>query len=128
MAVAERSLSDVFQDIVGNVQSIVRSEVRLAKSELLDEFVKFKAAAPLLIFGAVASLLAALFLAWTATYALALLLPIWAAALIVAALLGAAGGLTLATGLKRLRLIDPKPERTIASVKENVQWAKQQIK
>ncbi len=128
MSAAERSIADVLQDIVRNVQDIVRSEVRLAKSELLDELAKVKAAAPLLIFGGVASLLAALFLIWTVVYALALVLPMWAAALIVTAMLAIAGGLTISAALKKLRKVDPKPERTIASVKENVQWAKQQVK
>ena len=127
MAVGERSITDVLQDIVGNVQDIVRSEVRLAKGELLDELAKLKAAAPLLIVGAVAGILATLFLMWAAVYALALVLPMWAAVLIVAVLLAIVGGATLSAGMKRLMKIDP-PKRTIASMKENVQWAKQQIK
>lgn len=127
MAVGERSITDVLQDILGNVQDIVRSEVRLAKGELLDELAKLKAAAPLLIVGAVTGILATLFLMWTAVYALALVLPMWAAVLIVAVLLAAVGGATLSAGIKRLTKIDP-PKRTIASMKENVQWAKQQIK
>ncbi len=127
MAIGERSISDVLQAIVGNVQDIVRSEVRLAKSELTVELVKVKAAAPMLIVGGAAALLAALFLMWAAVYALAIVLPIWAAALIVTALLAIVGGATLSAGMKTLRRVNP-PERTIASMKENVQWAKQQVK
>ncbi len=127
MATGERSISDVLQDIVGNVQDIVRSEVRLAKSELTAELIKVKAAAPMLIVGGVTALLAALFLAWAAVYALAVVLPMWAAALIVMALLAIIGGVALSAGLKILQRVNP-PERTIASMKENVQWAKQQVK
>ncbi len=127
MAPGERSITDVLQDIVANVQDIVRSEVRLARSEMLVELGKVKAAAPMLIAGAVASLLGALFLTWTIVYALSLVVPIWAAALIVAALMAIVGGMTLTAGLKILKRVNP-PERTIASVKENVQWAKQQVK
>jgi hypothetical protein len=127
MSAQERSISDVLQDIVGNIQDIVRSEVRLAKSELRDEFVKVKAAAPLLVVGVVGGLLAAFFLAWAALYGLALVLPMWAAALIVAGLLALIGGLTASAGVKALQKVHP-PQHTIASVKENVQWAKQQVK
>ena len=127
MAAQERSIADVLQDILRNIQEIVRSEVRLAKSELGDEFTKVKASAPLLVVGAVAGLLAAFFLAWAAFYALALVLPQWGAALIVAGVLAIVGGMTLAAGVKALQRVQP-PEQTIASVKENVQWAKQQIK
>lgn len=126
MAVGERSITDVLQDIVGNVQDIVRSEVRLAKSEMVVELTKVKTAAPMLIVGSVASLLAALFLTWTIVYALAFVVPMWAAALIVAALLAIVGGMTATAGLKILKRVNP-PERTIASVKENLQWAKQQV-
>jgi hypothetical protein len=40
MAVHDRSFADVFQDILHNVQEIVRSEVRLAKTEIREEAVK----------------------------------------------------------------------------------------
>ena len=127
MGVGERSISDVLQDILGNVQDIVRSEARLAIDELLLELAKVKSAIPLLVFGGVSSLLAALFLIWAIIYALALVLPIWAAALIVTALLTVLGGVTLSAARKKLRQINP-PRRTIASMKETAQWAKQQVK
>lgn len=126
MAAGERSITDVLQDIVGNVQDIVRSEVRLAKSEIATELDKVKTAAPMLIVGGVTALLALLFLMWTIVYALAFVVPMWAAALIVTALLALVGGVATASGVKQLRRVNP-PERTIKSVKENVQWAKQQV-
>ena len=42
MAAEDRSFSDVVQDILRNVQEIVRSEVRLAKTEIREEAVKAK--------------------------------------------------------------------------------------
>ena len=56
-------------------------------------------------------------------------LPIWAAALIVAAVYAAiAGGLAL-TGRQKVREATPvAPEQTIQSVKEDVQWAKTRAK
>lgn len=127
MATGARSIADVLQDIVGNVQEIVRSELRLAKSELQDQLIKVKAAAPLLLVAIGAALLAAFFLAWTAFYALALVLPMWAAALVVAVALGLIGIIAMTMGLGALSRVRP-PEQTINSVKENVQWAKQQVK
>lgn len=127
MASAERSITDVLQNIIGDIQDIVRSEVRLAKSELTAELDKLKAAAPLLATGGVIALLALIFLVWTILYVLAIVLPMWAAALTVTVLLALVGSITLATGLKLLRRVSP-PERTLETVKENVQWAKQQIK
>ena len=127
MGAQERSISDLLQDILRNIQEIVRSEVRLARSELGDEFTKVKASAPLFVIGSVAGLLAAFFLAWAAFYALSLVVPMWGAALIIAGVLAIVGGGTFSAGMKALQRIHP-PEQTIASVKENVQWAKQQVK
>ena len=62
MAAADRSLSDVFEDIIRNVQEIVRSEVRLAKTELRQEAVKAKSSGILLGVGGITVLFATLFL------------------------------------------------------------------
>ena len=125
---AERTFSDVFQDIVRNMQEIVRSEVRLAKTEIRQEAVKARSSAAMLGTGAVIALFAVFFLLLTVVYALALVMPGWAAALIVGATLAAAAGVTLMAGRTRLRQIHPMPERTVETVKENVEWTKQQIK
>jgi uncharacterized membrane protein YqjE len=128
MGANERSFSDLFQDIVRDLQEIVRSEVRLAKTEIRDEAVKTKAALLLLAAGAMASTFAVLFLLLTIVYALSRIMPDWAAALIVGAALAATAGVLLNVGLKRFKQIHPTPERTVETIKENVQWVKQQTK
>jgi len=128
MAAENRSLSDIFQDTIRNVQEIVRSEVRLAKTEIREEVVKAKASAILIGAGAVTGIFAALFLLFTAVYALALVIPNWAAALIVGVGLAVAAAVMITTGLKRFKLIHPTPERTVETIKENVEWVKQQAK
>jgi hypothetical protein len=60
-------------------------------------------------------------------YALALVMPNWAAALVVAAAVGIAAAVTLTLGLKRLKTIQAAP-KTAATLKENVRWAKQLTK
>lgn len=127
MATSERSIPTVLGDIAGNVQEIVRSEVRLARTELQMEANKIKAAVPMLAVGAAGGLVATLFFAWAGVYGLAFVVPMWAAALIVAGILALIGGSALGAGLSKLRQINP-PQRTITSMKENVQWAKRQIK
>jgi len=87
MATSDRSISAILQDVLGNLQSIVRSEVRLAKTEVREEIAKAKPAILLVVIGAVCGAFGALFLLFTIMYALALALPLWASALIVAAML-----------------------------------------
>ena len=112
MAVGERSLSVVLQDIIGNVQEIIRSEVRLAKTELRDQASSAKAWAQMLAAGVVTSLFAILFLLLTLVYALADVMPIWAAALSVGAALAIAAAIMLTAGLKSCKLTTGRKENT----------------
>jgi uncharacterized membrane protein YqjE len=109
MAAGDRSLSDVFQDIIRNVQEIVRSEVRLAKTEIQEEAVKAKAPTLLLGAGAVTAILAILFLLLMIVYALALVMPSWEAALIVGAVLAVVASVMLTAGRRRFKHIHPTP-------------------
>jgi uncharacterized membrane protein YqjE len=127
-AAGNRTLSDVLQDIVRNVQDIVRSEVRLAKTEFREEAVKAKDSGLLLAAGAVSGIFAVLFLLLAIVYALALVIPSWAAALLVGAMLAIITSVVLTVGVKRFRQIHPTPEQTVESIKENVAWAKQRTK
>ena len=128
MAPVDRSLSEVFQDIVRNVQEIVRSEVRLAKTEILEEVAKAKSGTLMLGAGVIAALFATAFLLLMAVYALALVVPNWAAAFIVGGLLAAVASVMVAAGMRQLNAVRPTPARTVETIKENVEWAKQQTK
>ena len=128
MAAGDRSISEVLQDIVRNVREIVRAEVRLAKTEIKEEAVKAKSSSVLLGAGAVSALYSVLFLLFTAVYALSLVVPNWAGALIVAAALAIVAAVTLTAGVKQFKQIHPTPERTVETIKENVEWAKQRTK
>jgi nitrate/nitrite transporter NarK len=122
----DRAMSNVLQDIIGNVQEIVRSEVRLAKAEVKQETSKAGKAAGILAGGGVFGLYAGGFLLLAIAYALSLVVPPWLAALLTALLAGMIAGIMVVIGRKQLKQVDPKPEKTIESVKENIAWAKHQ--
>ena len=127
MAAGIRSIPEILQDVLTNIQDIVRAEVRLAKAELGEELNAARSGGLLVGVGAVAAIFSALFLLLACVYALALVVPNWAAALIVAAAVGVAAAVTLGVGLKRLKTIQAAP-KTAASLKENVRWAKELTK
>jgi len=127
MTSGERTIFTVLQDIVDNVQDIVRAEFRLAKTELQEELAKAQSAGLLLGIGAVAAMFSVLFLLLASVYALSRVLPQWAAALIVAIAVAVVAGVTLAAGIRRSRTVEAAP-KTAASLKENVTWAKQATK
>ena len=127
MAAGIRSIPEILQDVLTNIQDIVRAEVRLAKAELGEELNAARSGGLLIGIGAVAAIFSTLFLLLACVYALARVVPDWAAALIVAAAVGIAAAVTLSLGLKRLKTIQAAP-KTAASLKENVQWARQLTK
>ena len=123
-----RSVPEVLQDIVGNIEEIIRSEFRLAKAEVKEE--ASKAAPPLItiVVGAAIGFYALGFLIFTLVMGLATVMATWLAALIVGAVLGLMALVMITTASKRLKQVNKVPERTIETMKENVQWAKNQIK
>jgi len=103
------------------IPELVRSELRLAQAEMTEKGKRagigvglFSAAGLLGLFG-LATLIA------TAILALALVLPAWAAALIVAVVLFLVAGLVALGGKKEVQqATPPAPERAIAGVQEDV--------
>ena len=116
----ERSLADVLQDIIANVQDIVRSELRLASVEIRQELVKAASAGKVAAAGGVLAFFSFALLLLAAVYALALVMPPWLAALSVAIVLAIAGSILVIAGSKRLKLIHLKPEKTVASIRETL--------
>ncbi len=125
----ERSVSDVLQDIFGNVQDIVRSEVRLARAEIKTEAEKTARAAKSLMAGAVLGFYAGGLLLIAAVYGLSNCARTLACRIGGGRVRRDGGGiaLILAAGQKRLRLVK-KPEKTIRTMKEDVQWLKDQTR
>jgi uncharacterized membrane protein YqjE len=124
MAAAERSISTVLYDILGNVQEIIRSEMRLARTEFTEELGKLRSAGWLLGAGVLLAVFGVLFVLIAIVYALSLVIPAWAAALVVAAAVGVLAAIFLGAGFKRLKAVRAAP-KAAAALKENVEWTKQ---
>ena len=128
MTTADRSLGSVMSDIVGDLQQIVRAEVRLAKVEVREEIGKARRGAMFLAAGGLFLILALGLLMLAAVYALATIWPAWAAALAVAAGAGLIGGVLAMSGKGQISSVELPPQKTVESVKENLQWAKTRTK
>jgi hypothetical protein len=92
---APRSLSDLLQDILDNLQDLVRSEARLAKAELRDELGRAKEALWWNAVAAMTAFLAFAYLLMCGFFALRYAMPAWMAAAIISVSLGAVCGLSL---------------------------------
>ena len=122
--VGERSLGEIVQDVMRDASEVVRGEVRLAKAEVSEKVGKAGKAAGLFGGAAVAGLMGLAALVAAGIAGLALIMPVWLAAVLVGVLLAAIGGILYALGKTRLTAIDPVPERTVQTIKDDVQWAK----
>jgi uncharacterized membrane protein YqjE len=124
----QRSVPEVLQDIVGNLQEIIRSEFRLAKTELKEEAAK--AAKPAASFGVglVMGFYGIGFLLLASVYGLSTVMAGWLAALLVGTILAIVAIALMSSSGKKLKRVNPTPDKTIQSIEENVQWAKHQIK
>lgn len=126
--VTERSTTDLIKDIIGSVQEIVRSEVRLATTETKEKAVHSGKSAGMLVAGGIVGLYAVAFGLVFVYNVLSNLMWPWLSALILAVVLGVVAIAMIERGRKKLKQINPKPERTAESVKEDVEWLKHQMR
>jgi MFS family permease len=125
-ATQDRSLADLTRQLSLQTTELVRHEVELAKAELRVKGKRAGLGAGM--FGGAGALgvyaLGALTAAIIAGIAEAL--PVWASALIVAALYGAVAGILALRGKRKVQQATPPlPEETVQSVKEDVRYTKQ---
>lgn len=123
----DRPVTEIVQDMLANLQEILRSEIRLAKEEIRTEGSKAARAGKALASGAALAFYAIGFLLLAAVYALEIALPAWLAALIVGVVVGIVAAALLAAGRGTLKRVNPAPPRTVETMKENVQWAREQM-
>jgi len=124
----QRSVPELLQAIVGNLQEIIRSEFRLAKTELKEEAAK--AAKPAATFGAglVLGFYGFGFLLLASVYAFSTVMPAWLAAFLVGVVLAVVAAALVTSSSKKLKRVDPTPDKTIQTLEENVQWVKHPTK
>lgn len=122
----QRPLSELLSDMTQQITTLFRQEVELAKVEVRQEVSEAGKAVGILVGGGVAAFVALLILAMAASWGLAAVMPAGWAFLIVALVIAVIAGVLVVVGRNRLREVSPKPEQTIETVKEDVQWLKNQ--
>jgi hypothetical protein len=125
---SDTTVSDLISGLVNDAQQLVHREIDLAKREVAIEIDKVKQGVVALGIGAGLALIGALLLGHMLVYLVQTLtgLSLWVSYLIVGAIFAIGGGLLLTQGIKRMKTVDPVPRETIESVKEDLQWIKEQ--
>ncbi|WP_190198119.1 phage holin family protein [Streptomyces djakartensis] len=114
-------VSELVQRASQQLTELVRGELRLAQAEMKEKGKRYGKGGGLFGGAGVVGFLTLEALVVTAIAALAVPLPVWAAALIVTAVLGAITALMAVTGKKQISEgAPPVPGQTIDSVKADV--------
>jgi len=124
----ERSLGDLFAELARETSALVRQEVALAKTEMTQKATQV--GRDVGIIGVGGAIAYAGFLALVAALILGLgqLMPLWLSALIVGLVVAGIGYVLVQRGLTALKREDLTPRQTIESLKEDTQWAKEQVR
>jgi uncharacterized membrane protein YqjE len=125
----DRSLGELLKQLSQETTQLVHQELELAKAELQQKGKQAGAGAGM--FGGAGALGLAALGALTACFILLLdlVMPAWLAALIVAVVYGIIAFVLVKRGQAKLKqAAPPVPEQTIETVKEDVEWAKTQMR
>jgi hypothetical protein len=129
---AEVSTTGLLSGIISDFGDLIKQEFRFARAELKSDLNKTREAATTLGIGVGVASLSGLLLAWMLVHLLhwatspaefdPARLPLWACFGIVGAVFGAVGGGLILSSLKKFQAINPLPDKTAQTIKENVQW------
>lgn len=123
-----RSIFSLGRTLIDEAKTLVRQEIALAKQETVAKLLRDLQAAALLIVAGVVLLLALFVFVFMLIVDFFSYLTghFWAGLLITWAIYTIVFGIVALIGVRRLQ--SPKPERTIQTLREDLEWAKQQLR
>lgn len=121
----QRSLGSLVSELGTEMSTLFRDEVELIKTEGTQKLTQAKSGITAIAIGSVLALAGLIVLLFAAVYGLAEFMHIGWAALIVAVVTLVIGGLVAMSGMKRLKPDNLMPERSMESLRENSDFAKE---
>ncbi|MCV7344593.1 phage holin family protein [Mycolicibacterium rhodesiae] len=121
---ADAPLGELVSQLSAQTSRLVRDELRLAQKEFQDSARHAGVGAGLISMAGLLALFGALALLAAAIAALALVLPVWAAALIAGAVLLVIAGMTALLSRAQLEQVTPAAPEAVASVKKDIHEVK----
>jgi TRAP-type C4-dicarboxylate transport system permease small subunit len=125
----ERSLGELFADLARDMGRLISQEIALARTEMtstaarVGKDIAFLAVGGLVAYAGLLAIIGAVIAGLTAVG-----VPLWLSALIVGVVVVAIGYVLVQRGLTALRQENLAPRQTIDSLKEDTQWAKEQVR
>lgn len=124
----ERSLGELFGDLSRDTTTLVRHEVNLAKTELTQKASRVGKEVGFLAIGGAVAYAGLLAIVAALIILLAYVIPWWLSALLVGLVIAGAGYFLIQRGLSALKKENVAPQQTLETLKEDTEWAKQQIR
>lgn len=119
------SFGELIGDLATNSAALVRDEIALAKQEMSEKLISFRAGVITIAVSSVILLVGTLTLVAAAVIGLGHLIgPGWSA-LLIGGVFVLVGGITAMVGLGQLRRTSLKPEQTIETLQEDKEWLKE---
>ena len=123
----EPSLGELFSELSQEASTLIRQEVQLAKAEVTQKATQAGREAAFVAAGGLVAYAGFLALIAAAILGVAEFLPLWLSALLIGVIVAGVGYLVLQKGMNGLKEINPRPERTIETLREDKEWLKQQV-
>jgi len=121
---SEEPLSELLRVATSDLSTLFHQELELAKVEMKEEVRQVGKLGGIFGAGAICGYLALLFASFALSWLLEDVMPRPLAFLVVGVLYGIAAGVLLMQGRNRAKQLNPTPEQTIETLKEDAQWAK----
>ncbi|HEX8598160.1 MAG TPA: phage holin family protein [Chloroflexia bacterium] len=125
----DRSLGELFADLAKESSVLVRQEVALAKAEMTQKAgqvgkdIGFLAVGGLVLYAGLLAIIAAIIIVLGTIG-----VPWWLAALVVGVLVAGVGYFLVQKGMQALKTENLAPKQTIETLKEDAEWAKEQVR
>jgi len=124
----EPSLGALFGNLARDMGTLVSQEITLARTELAEKASRVGKDIAMLAVGGLIAYAGLLAIIAAVIFLIADRgVPLWVSALIVGGIVAVVGYLLVQRGISALKQQDLTPHQTIQSIKEDTQWAKEQI-
>lgn len=126
--IESRSVGELFAELAHETTTLVRKELELARAELSQGAARMARGMVSVAVGALLALLGLQALLACAILVLTRWVDAWLAALIVGVVVLAIGAVLMLVGRRRLDVTALTPRRTIATLKDDRGWVKEQVR
>ena len=123
----EPSLGDLFSSLTGDLSTLIRQEVDLARTETTEKLTRATSSVVSMVAGGLIAYAGLIALIIAVIVGLSRFMPLWLSALIVGIIVIAIGAIMISSGRSSLANMSVVPEKTVESMKENTEWAKEQV-